>query len=86
MSGWCLPSLDPDHWVTRDLRAVEPVSQYSNPEADTLMEQARSEMNPDKRKQLYSHEAPYILDYQQMNIDGVDNRGKWTPRGDESSA
>ncbi|HEV8583357.1 MAG TPA: ABC transporter substrate-binding protein, partial [Methylomirabilota bacterium] len=91
MSGWCLPSLEPDHWVTPNLRTGEPVSQYSNPEVDKLMETARSEMNPDKRKQLYSQllkvirdEAPYIFGYQQMDIYGVNTRLKWTPRGDES--
>jgi hypothetical protein len=31
MSGWCLPSLEPDHWVTPNLFTGEPVSQYSNP-------------------------------------------------------
>ncbi|HEY7521438.1 MAG TPA: ABC transporter substrate-binding protein [Methylomirabilota bacterium] len=91
MSGWCLPSLDPDHWVTPNLRTGEPVSQYSNPEIDKLMEQARAEINTDKRKQLYSNllrairdDAPYIFGYQQMDIYGVNNRIKWTPRGDES--
>jgi peptide/nickel transport system substrate-binding protein len=91
MSGWCLPSLDPDHWVTPNLRTGEPVSQYSNPEVDKLMEQARAEMNTEKRKQLYSQllrlireEAPYIFGYQQMDIYGVNARLKWTPRGDES--
>jgi len=91
MSGWCLPSLDPDHWVTPNLKTGEPVSQYSNPEVDKLMEQARAEMSAEKRKQLYSQllrlireEAPYIFGYQQMDIYGVNNRLKWTPRGDES--
>jgi peptide/nickel transport system substrate-binding protein len=91
MSGWCLPSLEPDHWVTPNLHTGEPVSQYSNPELDKLMVQARAEMNQDKRKQLYSQllrvirdEAPYIFGYQQMDIYGVNARLKWTPRGDES--
>src|SRR5262245_22424238 len=91
MSGWCLPSLEPDNWVTPNLHTGEPVSQYSNPEVDKLMEQARSEMNTEKRKQLYSQllrvirdEAPYIFGYQQMDIYGVNNRIKWTPRGDET--
>src|SRR5437773_522981 len=91
MAGWCLPSLEPDHWVTPNLKTGEAVSQYSNPEVDKLMDQARAEMNPDKRKQLYSQllrvirdEAPYIFGYQQMDIYGVNKRLKWTPRGDES--
>jgi peptide/nickel transport system substrate-binding protein len=91
MSGWCLPSLEPDHWVTPNLHTGEPVSQYSNPELDKLMAQASAEMNQDKRKQLYSQllrvirdEAPYIFGYQQMDIYGVNARLKWTPRGDES--
>jgi peptide/nickel transport system substrate-binding protein len=91
MNGWCLPSLEPDHWVTPNLHTGEPVSQYSNPEVDKLMEQARSEMNADKRKALYSQllrlirdEAPWIFGYQQMDIYGVNTRLKWTPRGDES--
>jgi peptide/nickel transport system substrate-binding protein len=91
MNGWCLPSLEPDHWVTPNLKTGEPVSQYGNPEVDRLMDQARAEMNVEKRKQLYSQllrlihdEAPYIFGYQQMDIYGVNNRLKWTPRGDES--
>ncbi len=91
MNGWCLPSLEPDHWVTPNLHTGEPVSQYSNPEVDKLMEQARAEMNAEKRKQLYSQllklireDAPWIFGYQQMDIYGVSNRIKWTPRGDES--
>src|SRR5438034_8560164 len=91
MSGWCLPSLEPDHWVTPNLKTGEPVSQYANAEVDKLIEQARAEMNADKRKQLYGQllrvihdEAPYIFGYQQMDIYGVNTRLKWTPRGDES--
>ena len=91
MNGWCLPSLEPDHWVTPNLHTGEPVSQYSNPEVDKLMEAARAEMNVEKRKQLYSQllrlirdDAPWIFGYQQMDIYGVNNRLKWTPRGDES--
>ena len=91
MNGWCLPSLEPDHWVTPNLHTGEPVSQYSNPEVDKLMEQARSEMNVEKRKQLYSQllkmirdDAPWLFMYAQMDIYGVNNRLKWTPRGDES--
>ena len=91
MNGWCLPSLEPDHWVTPNLHTGEPVSQYSNPEVDKLIQQARAEMNTEKRKQLYSQllrlirdDAPWIFGYQQMDIYGVNNRLKWTPRGDES--
>ena len=91
MNGWCLPSLEPDHWVTPNLHTGEPVSQYSNPEVDRLMEQARAEMNAEKRKQLYAQllrmihdDAPWIFGYQQMDIYGVSTRLKWTPRGDES--
>ena len=91
MNGWCLPSLEPDHWVTPNLHTGEPVSQYSNAEVDKLIAQARAEMNTEKRKQLYSQllrlirdDAPWIFGYQQMDIYGVSNRLKWTPRGDES--
>jgi peptide/nickel transport system substrate-binding protein len=91
MNGWCLPSLEPDHWVTPNLHSGEPVSQYANPEVDKLMEQARAEMNPEKRKQLYAQllrlihdDAPWIFGYQQMDIYGVSGRLKWSPRGDES--
>lgn len=89
--GWCLPSLDPDHWVWPNLHTGEQVSQYSNPDVDRMMEQARSEMNADKRKQLYSQllrlirdDAPWLFLYQQTDIYGVSSRIKWTPRGDES--
>jgi peptide/nickel transport system substrate-binding protein len=91
MNGWCLPSLEPDHWVTPNLMSGEPVSQYSNAEVDKLIAQARAEMNADRRKQLYSQllrlvhdDAPWLFGYQQMDIYGVNTRLKWTPRGDES--
>ena len=91
MNGWCLPSLEPDHWVTPNLHTGEPVSQYSNPEVDKLIVAARAEMNVEKRKQLYAQllrlirdDAPWIFGYQQMDIYGVNARLKWTPRGDES--
>jgi len=91
MNGWCLPSLEPDHWVTPNLHTGEPVSQYSNPEVDKLIQAARAEMNVEKRKQLYAQllrlirdDAPWIFGYQQMDIYGVNTRLKWTPRGDES--
>jgi peptide/nickel transport system substrate-binding protein len=91
MNGWCLPSLEPDHWVTPNLHTGEPVSQYSNPEVDKLIAQARAEMNVDKRKALYGQllrlirdDAPWIFGYQQMDIYGVSSRLRWTPRGDES--
>jgi peptide/nickel transport system substrate-binding protein len=91
MNGWCLPSLEPDHWVTPNLHTGEPVSQYSNPEVDKLIVAARAEMNVEKRKQLYAQllrlirdDAPWIFGYQQMDIYGVNTRLKWTPRGDES--
>jgi peptide/nickel transport system substrate-binding protein len=77
--------------VTPNLHTGEPVSQYSNPEVDKLIVQARAEMNTEKRKQLYSQllrlireDAPWLFGYQQMDIYGVSNRLKWTPRGDES--
>jgi peptide/nickel transport system substrate-binding protein len=91
MNGWCLPSLEPDHWVTPNLHTGEPVSRYSNPEVDKLIVAARAEMNVEKRKQLYAQllrlirdDAPWIFGYQQMDIYGVNTRLKWTPRGDES--
>ena len=91
MNGWCLPEpragplgdAEPAHGRAR--------SQCSNPDVDKLMEQARAEMNAEKRKQLYSQllrmireDAPWLFGYQQMDIYGVNNRLKWTPRGDES--
>jgi peptide/nickel transport system substrate-binding protein len=88
--GWCLPALDPDNWVWPSFHTGEPFSNYSNPEVDKLMEQARKELNAEKRKKLYSQllsllrdEAPWLFLYQQMDLYGVSNRVKWAPRSDE---
>src|SRR5205814_1130521 len=77
--------------LTAALQTGEPDSEYSNPEVDRRIAQARAEMNTDKRKQLYGQllrlihdDAPWLFGYQQMDIYGVNNRLKWTPRGDES--
>lgn len=88
--GWCLPTLDPDNWVWPSFHAGEPFSNYSKPEVDKLMEQARGEMNVEKRKKLYSQllhlirdEAPWLFLYQQVDLYGVGARIKWSPRSDE---
>lgn len=88
--GWCLPGLDPDNWVWPNLHSDEPFSNFSNPEVDRLMEQARKELNAEKRKKLYSQllhlvrdEAPWLFLYQQVDLYGASSRIKWSPRSDE---
>jgi peptide/nickel transport system substrate-binding protein len=60
---------------------------YSNKEVDTLLEQARSEFNRNKRKELYvkiqdkiTDDAPYIFLYNDVSYFGVNKRVTGLPQ------
>ncbi len=88
--GWNAPSADADGIITPLFMSGSPLSTYSNPEVDKLTDQARGELDPGKRRALYSriatilHEdAPWILLFQYEDIYGTSKRLHWQPRGDE---
>ena len=88
--GWSLPSLDPDQWLWPSLHSKEPMSQTSYEPLDKLLEVARNEMNPAKRKELYfqaqkmvNDEALIVTLYEQKDLFGVNKKLVWNPRGDE---
>ena len=63
---------------------------YTNPDLEKIIQDARVELDVDKRKQLYSEAQKFIFDdapclfmYQLVDMFGVDNWVLWEPRHDE---
>lgn len=91
MLGWALPSMDPDQWATPQFGAGEPVSNFDDKEIQDLVVQARQEMNPEKRNQLYEKlnnmvhdKAAWLFLHQQIDLYGINAKLNWKPRSDES--
>lgn len=88
--GWSIPTMDPDHWLWVNLHTGEPFSQFSDPQLDKLLEQARYEMDVKKREKLYQDIQKLVLDqaylcvlYETKDLFGVNKRIDWNPRADE---
>jgi peptide/nickel transport system substrate-binding protein len=88
--GWNQPSADADGVITSLLTSNAPLSCYANPEIDKLADQARSELDVAKRKELYRRialvlhdDAPWIVLFQYEDLYGTSKRVQWKPRGDE---
>jgi peptide/nickel transport system substrate-binding protein len=65
--------------------------QYVNPEVDALIIEARSEMDRERRAELYKEalkilhdEAVWLFLYNQADLYGVSNNIAWQPRSDEA--
>lgn len=63
---------------------------YGNEELEEILQEARVELDVEKRKELYTKaqeffidEAPALFMYQLVDIYGIDNWVKWKPRHDE---
>jgi peptide/nickel transport system substrate-binding protein len=76
--GWGNTMYDADGTLVPLLTASATYSNYSNPELDKMLMEARFEMDAEKRKKLYSQilklikeEAPWIFLYQQIDHYGV---------------
>jgi peptide/nickel transport system substrate-binding protein len=72
------------------LRSGQVLSHYSNAKLDSMIEEARSIMDKNKRQKIYSEaakllkeEVPWAFAYQQIDIYGVGARVNWKPRPDE---
>lgn len=89
--GWNQPSADADGIVTSLFMSTAPLSCYKNEEVDKLADQARGELDVNKRKALYKKIAtvlhddpPWIVLFQYEDLYATSKRLHWQPRGDES--
>lgn len=90
MLGWNVPVADADAVYTALFESNAPLSTYSNPKVDALIEQARGELSVPKRKALYfelakilEDDAPWIFLFQYEDLYGISKRLVFQPRGDE---
>ncbi len=88
--GWGGATFDADATLFPMLRTGQVLSHYSNAKLDSMIEEARSIMDKNKRQKIYSEaaklikeEVPWAFAYQQMDIYGVNERVNWKPRPDE---
>jgi len=88
--GWNQPSADADGVITSLFTSKAPLSCYSNPEIDTLADQARGELDPVKRKALYkriatilNEDAAWIVLFEYEDLYATSKRLRWEARGDE---
>ncbi|HWP49899.1 MAG TPA: ABC transporter substrate-binding protein [Candidatus Limnocylindrales bacterium] len=88
--GWGNSTYDADNTYFPLFHTGELLSNYSNPEFDKLIEEARITMDENKRRELYHKAAELIVEdaawvflYEQEDIYGVNNRLNWKARPDE---
>lgn len=88
--GWSLPSLDPDSWATPQLGEGEPLANFEDEEIWAKIEEAKAEMDPDARLELYrefndlvNEKAPWLFLYQQIDLYGYNTRIDFEARSDE---
>jgi peptide/nickel transport system substrate-binding protein len=82
--GWGDTTYDADFTLWPLLRSGRPISTYSNPQVDALIDQGQISMDKKKRQKIYSdalkliHEdVPFAWCYQQVDIYGVNERVNW---------
>jgi peptide/nickel transport system substrate-binding protein len=88
--GWAGASFDADGTFFPLFRTGQPLSVFSSPKLDALVDQAKITMDKPKRQKLYAEasrvfreEVPAACIYQQIDIYGVSERLNWKPRTDE---
>ncbi len=88
--GWGNPSFDADGTLFPLLHTTSILSNYSNKDFDSLIEEARATLDPRKRQEFYSRavriavdDAAWIPLYQQEDLYGVTKRIQWQARSDE---
>jgi peptide/nickel transport system substrate-binding protein len=91
--GWGNPFLDADNTFNPRLRTAPKLTgltNYSNPEFDRLIDEARATIDRDKRLAMYKQaqeilldDPPYIFLYGLRDVYGVSSRVDWSPRSDE---
>ncbi len=88
--GWGTQLFDADSTLFPQMRTGERLTYYSNEDLDELLDEARAEMDLERREALY-HEAieilmedpAFIYLYQQEDIYGVNKDLAWEPSPDE---
>jgi len=90
LASWAQPYFDAGGTLYPTLRTGEPYSNYSNPQLDTLISRSRVTVNDKEREKIYfeackliKEEVPTCLNYQQIDIYGVNERVNWKARADE---
>ena len=88
--GWGNATYDADNTLTSLLATTSRLSTYSNPELDKILEDARYELDPAKRQQLYSRalhiihdDAPWIFLFEYEDLYATSSRIEWQARPDE---
>lgn len=88
--GWGGATVDAEGTVGPLLYSGNPLSFYSNPRVDALIDKGRTVVDPEERQAIYSQlsrllreEAPWVYLHQQMDVYGLSNRLLWEPRPDE---
>lgn len=88
--GWGDTTYDADGTLWPLMRSGRPISNYSNPQVDALIDQGKVTMDKQKWQKIYSdalklihEEVPLAWCYQQVDIYGVNERVNWKARPDE---
>lgn len=88
--GWSIPTFDPDSILTPLLTTGNTYDRFADPDLQTLIERARSTVDADERRQVYSDVqrlmrelAPMVFLYQLNELYAVSNGLDWQPRADE---
>ncbi len=91
MLGWGNITYDADNTLSSDLASDGPTSTYANPAFDKLVDAARYELDPVKRKALYAKalrivhdDAPWLFLFQYEDLYATSKRLQWQPRSDEA--
>jgi peptide/nickel transport system substrate-binding protein len=90
LASWAQPYFDAGGTLYPTLRTGEPFSNYSNPQLDALISRSRVTVDDKERQKIYfeackliKEEVPTCLNYQQIDIYGVNERVNWKARADE---
>jgi peptide/nickel transport system substrate-binding protein len=84
------PLLDCDMTMTYRFYSQTAGQYFNSPELDALIEKEQSEVDPDKRQEIFveiqkylKENAGWIFLYDQQDLYGVNERVEWQPRPDE---
>ena len=91
MLGWGNITYDADNTLSSDLASDGSTSTWSNAAFDKLVDAARYELDPSKRRALYAKalrivhdEAPWLFLFQYEDLYATSKRLQWEPRSDEA--
>ena len=91
MLGWGNITYDADNTLSSQLVSDAVSSTYANPAVDKLVDDARYELDPARRKALYAKalrivhdDAPWLFLFQYEDLYATSKRLQWQPRPDEA--